>query len=79
MAYNANDPLSAERRRLHGRVAALTRSRPADDGELLAARRALKMQRLEDVLNDRQAATAVQLTAEDVEAVIAMLHSGGVA
>lgn len=33
-----------------GRVAALTRSRPADDPELIEARRSLKLARLEDYI-----------------------------
>lgn len=66
-----------DRQRLHGRVAALTRSRPATDPELLTLRRQLKMIRIADAILDRKVGTlSVQLTEADIARVIEMLRGG---
>lgn len=67
----------ANRRRLHGKVASLTRSRPATDPELIAARRQLKVLRIEDVINDDRANTVpVQLDDADIARVVEILRGG---
>ncbi|MCS4254946.1 hypothetical protein M2405_003238 [Rhodococcus erythropolis] len=66
-----------DRQRLHGKVAAFTRSRPATDPELLALRRQLKVLRIGDIINDHRADTvAVQLTEADIAVVVEMLRGG---
>lgn len=66
-----------DRQRLHGRVAALTRSRPATDLELMTLRRQLKMIRIADAILDRKAGTLpVQLDDADIARVVEMLRNG---
>ncbi len=54
------------------RYASLTRSRPADDPDLLAARRALRIERAADYIADL--ATAVALTDGEIGRLTALLH-----
>ena len=56
------------------RVAALTRSRPADDPELVAARRDLVAARLEEHIR-KVVAAAPPLTDEQKQRIAALLHT----
>lgn len=58
------------------RVASLTRSRPADDPDLIAARQSLKAARLEDYIR-RTVDAAPPLTPEQREKLALLLHGGG--
>lgn len=58
------------------RVAALSRSRRADDPELVNARRSLKATRLEDYVS-RVVSEAPQMTAEQLDRVAVLLRPGG--
>lgn len=60
------------------RVAALSRSRRADDPELLDARRSLKATRLEDYVN-RVVSEAPSLSPEQLDRIAVLLRPGGVA
>ncbi|MHC9294186.1 hypothetical protein ACRCUN_17115 [Mycobacterium sp. LTG2003] len=59
-----------------GRVAALSRSRPADDPELLEAKRNLAALSLEDYVR-RVVASAPPLTDEQRDRIAALLRAGG--
>lgn len=59
-----------------GRVAALTRSRSADDPELVEERRKLNAASLEDHIR-RVVDAAPKLTADQVEHLAAILRGGG--
>ncbi|WP_193048194.1 hypothetical protein [Mycolicibacterium baixiangningiae] len=61
-----------------GRVAALTRSRPADDPELVEAKRNLKALSLEEYVR-RVVSEAPPLTDEQRDRIAALLRAGGVA
>ncbi len=54
------------------RYASLTRSRPADDPDLLAARRALRIERAADYITDL--ATTVALTDGEIGRLTALLR-----
>jgi hypothetical protein len=54
------------------RYASLTRSRPADDPDLLAARRALRVERATDYIADL--VTAVQLTDAEINRLTVLLR-----
>ena len=56
------------------RYASLTRSRPADDPDLRAARRALYVERAADYIADLVA--AAQLTDAEIGRLTALLHGG---
>lgn len=58
------------------RVAALSRSRKADDPQLIDARRSLKASRLQDYVA-RVIAEAPPLTAEQLDRVAVLLRPGG--
>lgn len=58
------------------KVASLSRSRKADDPELLTARRDLKAARLEDYVN-KVVAEAPPLTAEQLDRVAVLLRPAG--
>lgn len=58
------------------RVASLTRSRPADDPDLLAARQRLRTDRLTEHVA-RVVAEAPPLTAEQLDRIAAALWSAG--
>ena len=58
------------------RVAALTRSRPADDPDLLAARRDLRCERLADYIQ-RTVDAAPPLTAAQRDRLATLLRGGG--
>lgn len=58
------------------KVASLSRSRKADDPELITARRNLKAARLEDYVS-RVVSTAPPLTAEQLDRVAVLLRTGG--
>lgn len=59
-----------------GRVAALTRSRPANDPDLLDARRSLRAASLEDYIR-RAVDSAPPLTPEQRDRLALLLRSGG--
>ncbi len=58
------------------RVASLTRSRPADDPDLIEARRALRAERLAEAIR-RTVAEAPPLTDEQRARLAALLHTPG--
>ncbi len=58
------------------RVGALTRSRPADDPDLLAARQDLRVARLADYIT-RTVDAAPPLTADQRDRLAALLRGGG--
>lgn len=66
------------RKTTRGRVAALTRSRAANDPELVEARRTLTLLKLEAAVKDALAA-APPLTVEQRERIAALLRAGGAA
>lgn len=55
------------------RVASLSRSRSADDPELLDARRALKAKKLEEYVKTT-VATAPKLTTEQIDKIATVFH-----
>ncbi|GEM_PF-5814429 len=61
---------------LRGRVAALSRSRAADDQELIQARTNLALHRIAGFITERLAGLP-PLTADQINLVVAVLHSGG--
>lgn len=61
-----------------GRVAALTRSRPTDDPELVEAKRNLKALSLEEYVR-RVVSQAPPLTDEQRDRIAALLRAGGAA
>lgn len=58
------------------RIASLTRSRAADDPELLTARRDLRAERLAEHI-ERTVAEAPPLTPEQLDQLKALLRAGG--
>jgi hypothetical protein len=72
MAYT----ISPELARLRGRYASLTRSRPADDPDLIDARRDLRAQVLAESVA-RLVAGAPKLTADQIARVTGLLQTAG--